>query len=158
MELKKKKVYKLIREELKKLSSELNFSCEGCKSNCCEGPPEDLPLLKEDFKLLKENNCDLSGINVKFENEKYQFARLRRGPENLCYYFDMRSKRCKIHNYKPIICLSFPFTCDLSKIELKLFLNYACEWVRAKEKFGEQIVQNEIVKRIDSLIELYHKT
>ncbi len=157
MSLKKKQGYKLIREELKKLSSELNFSCEGCKNNCCEGPPEDLPLLKEDFKPLKENKCNLSGIYIKFENEKYQFAHLKRGPENLCYYFDMRSKRGKIHNHKPIICLSLSFTCDLSKVGLKLFLNYACEWVRAKIKFGESMVQNKIVKRIDSLIELYHK-
>ena len=60
-------------------------------------------ISKEDLLKVIRLNLEILGYKfdlefIKFEDSKYK-----------CYYYDENNKSCKIHQYKPIVCLTYPF-------------------------------------------------
>lgn len=158
MENKRFKLYLDLRKKIKQYQHFVRFKCLRCIDGCCEHNIEKIPILKEDVKLLKSKGTDLDGIRS-FNNSAYSLQ--RNNTLSHCYYLDKENHACTIHKYKPIYCLSYPFTFKLKEVQYLgkivddynkiLFPNPYCAWIKACDK--DINFDNEIAREIRNLID-----
>ncbi len=77
---------------------------------------------------MKKNNIDLNGLDI--THKKYEEFNLKEKETNYeCYYRD-EVKGCKIHMFKPIFCLSWPFILNLNTFFDTFKLHYNCKNIK----------------------------
>jgi Fe-S-cluster containining protein len=52
-----------------------------------------------------------------------------------CYYYDVKEKRCKIHQYKPLVCETFPIRVQNNEKRVGILFCEDCKFI--EEKCGE---------------------
>lgn len=151
------KIYLELRQKMQQYQEEVGFECLQCEYGCCKRNIERIPILREDITLLKRENIDLAGVKS-FNFDAYC---LRRDPSmNHCYYFNQETQACTIHNYKPLYCLSYPFSFKIKNVHYLgkivdnynevLFPNPFCTWI--KENGKPTNLENSLGKMIRKLI------
>ncbi len=85
--------------------------CESCNSNCCKNARP--PLSQKRINLIKEYLA-INDIKIRrpFEKRTYFFPRV--DSEDYCIFFDLKTKKCKIHLCKPETCIAGPITFDIN--------------------------------------------
>lgn len=151
-------LYLELRTKIQQYQTEIGFKCLRCDYGCCERNIEQIPILPHDVRLMKIKECDLRGIN-EFGTSGYS---LRRDTTlSHCYYYNTTKQACMIHDWKPLYCLSFPFTFKYREVHYLgkiidnynelLFPNPFCTWIKQKE--DNLLVENHLAKEIRSLID-----
>ena len=108
MDKTKMDLYESMRKEIDLLKEMDGFKCYRCGS-CCHGPSN--PLTGLDVEYMMEKGVDLIGI--KCEGNEYYIRRELRLIDHCCYYFNKKSKLCKIHPYNPMICYTYPLVVNV---------------------------------------------
>lgn len=126
------------------------FTCPpGCPADCCYFTrPEESPLVFEDEKRRLEEEARKRGVELTFEeagsaNGTRIYRWVIRG---WCPFFDRRSRRCTIHDRKPLACRMFPL---ILRRDGAVEVSQACVWVRLNKpsSIEEFPAELEAVKR-----------
>jgi len=151
-------LYLELRSKIQQYQTEIGFKCLRCDYGCCERNIERIPILPYDIKLMKREDIDLNGIR-QFGSSGYSLR--REATLNHCYYYNKPNQACRVHNCKPIYCLSFPFPFKFRAVHYLgrvindynelLFPNPYCTWIKQNEDYVS--VENQSAEDIRRLIE-----
>ena len=151
-------LYLQVRRKITQLQEQVHFECKRCKDTCCSGNVDRFPLLQEDLNLLKRNRMSVEGIKMYETGQMH----LRRGKHTRdCHYYDLQGRACRIHGFKPLFCLSYPFNFDYGDIKLLqasveevrdvFFPNPSCKWV--KENSAGNDLDEELLSELKRLFQ-----
>ncbi|WP_167828120.1 YkgJ family cysteine cluster protein [Thermoproteus tenax] len=108
------------------------FECPiGCPADCCRfESEEEMPtIFHEEMVRLKEE-AERRGLKLSFKRlgevngvEIYRWI-----IDGWCPFFDRKSRKCTIHEKKPLACKMFPLVLDVKTGNV--FLSENCLWVR----------------------------
>ena len=87
----------------------LRFKCTGC-GNCCTGAPGFVWVNKQEV----ENLAEFLGLNVEeFESRYVRAVGVRKSlveyENGDCVFFNNRTRKCSVYEYRPRQCRSWPF-------------------------------------------------
>lgn len=127
------------------LSLTKRFKCKNC-GVCCFSDP--IVIYQEDIvHISKHLKKPIETIKRKYTKPcpghkgMYTFKKT-----NPCYFYDITSKKCKIYNDRPIVCIGFPYNIkDIN--EGTIILPDTCEG--SLEMLNEPEKNNKILKEID---------
>lgn len=80
------------------------MECEDCGKCCMD--VDAIMLLPSDYKKLKRVDKNIDN-KLKYVSDIYY---LMPDEHNVCIYFDRATKRCTIHENRPKVCKSYPFS------------------------------------------------
>jgi len=103
----------------------LRFECYHCIHCCFFSTPVDYPVvLGEEVSRLKEL-ASKRGILLNFMQVTSDFYLWI--IDGFCPFYDLRRRRCTIHELKPISCKMFPLLINIKTGEVSV--SSACDWV-----------------------------
>ncbi|MBP1448574.1 MAG: YkgJ family cysteine cluster protein [Thermoproteus sp.] len=108
------------------------FECPvGCPADCCYfKSEEENPTAFYDEVLRLRREAEKRGLSLEFkELGEINGARIYRWIiRGWCPFFDKISRRCTIHQEKPLACRMFPLVLDVKNGNV--YLSENCLWVR----------------------------
>lgn len=135
----KLKRYEEMRREIDLIKEKDNFKCQKC-GLCCSGLFDLLSDL--DLEYMKEKEVDLTGITVDSCNIRLKTIDCQ------CYYYNKKTKKCKIHPYNPMLCHTYPFVANIDTNEF--YFKYC---VRERER-RKDLVTDEMRTLLGKLLHL----
>lgn len=108
------------------------FECPvGCPADCCYFESEDqAPTVFYDEMLRLKEEAAKRGISLSFkELGEFNGVKIYRWVlRGWCPFFDKKSRKCIIHDRKPLACKMFPLVLDLKSGDI--YLSENCLWVK----------------------------
>ena len=107
------------------MARSMRFKCFNCTHCCFFTTPNDYPiLLKEETERLTEL-ARKYGVKVRFKslNNKFYLWVI----DGFCPFYDIKNRRCRIHEDKPLSCKMFPLLLNIRTGEVSVSL--MCDWV-----------------------------
>ncbi len=108
------------------------FECPiGCPADCCYFSDEgQTPTVFRDEMLRLEEEASRRGLSLSFkELGEFNGVKIYRWIiKGWCPFFDRSSRRCVIHDRKPLACKMFPLVLDPNTGNI--YLSENCIWVR----------------------------
>lgn len=154
-------MYDLVKEKVDILFDDIEFECQRCLKSCCYfSEPEyrnkqlGIQFYKEDYELLKTANGDLNGFIIHDHfNTKINFDlqgnmdygvvdMLKKDDKFQCYYFDGNEKECKIHRYKPLVCLLHPFRFYKHPKDLEIIIYDSCIFIKNNTDLSTKLINS----------------
>lgn len=88
-------------------------ACEKCGGKCCTGESGSIFVSKEELKILRQYlGLDEQEFALKFLKKvgfKMSFKEVKFEDGYACIFFDQVKRNCKIYEYRPSQCRTFPF-------------------------------------------------
>lgn len=108
------------------------FECPiGCPADCCyfSSEEEDPTVFPEEVARLKEE-AKRRGLSLEFkELGEVNGVRIYRWViKGWCPFFDKKTRKCSIHEKKPLACRMFPLVLDVKTGNI--YLSENCLWVK----------------------------
>ncbi|MEL9990772.1 MAG: YkgJ family cysteine cluster protein [Thermoproteus sp.] len=108
------------------------FECPiGCPADCCYFETEEqTPTVFHEEMLRLSQEASKRGLEVKFkELGEINGVKIYRWIiTGWCPFFDKKSRRCTIHERKPLACKMFPLILDVKSGNI--YLSENCIWVK----------------------------
>lgn len=140
------------------LHSQTQKDCENCRKKCCSTEP--VFLTQYDIKRINKKTALLES---KFVIEKVGYEKnikLMRYKKGTCIFFDKKSGKCKIYEFRPLDCQLFPLDIDLRNGKYFLIFYNHCDLkdIPLKELKKEiQFAKSEIIPLLKSNLKEYAK-
>lgn len=132
----------------------IKFKCYRCIHCCFFVTPNDYPvLLKEEVNRLR-NLAKKYNVNVTFKkiNDIFYMWVIN----GFCPFYDVKERRCLIHNEKPLSCKIFPLLLNIKTREISASM--MCDWVAKNIKVITNLNLQEVFPdEVKALIELYKR-
>lgn len=110
----------------------MSFECPvGCPADCCYFESEDQnPTVFYDELIKLREEASRRGLALEFrELGEFNGVRIYRWVlRGWCPFFDKKSRKCTIHDKKPLACKMFPLVLDLKSSNI--YLSENCLWVK----------------------------
>ena len=121
------------------------FECLFCDHCCFFKEDYEMPTVYPWEKRLLEEEAEKRGLHLEFEpltvyrdrEGRCAIAMYRWVIRGYCPFFDRETKKCTIHESKPLACRMYPLLVELPSG--KLMLSGKCDWVR-REKGVERLL------------------
>ena len=112
------------------------FRCLFCEHCCYFSSPVEYPTVFPREKRLLEEIAERRGVRVRFEpllvfrdrDGRCVVGLYRWVVPGFCPFFDRGSKRCTIHEVKPLACRMYPLIVEMPSG--RLMVSGKCDWVR----------------------------
>lgn len=101
------------------------FRCYNCIHCCFFVRTEETPLVLEDEITSLNLEALKRGIKLEFIRLDDKFFRWV--ISGFCPFYDVRSRRCSIHDVKPLSCKMFPLLLNIKTRDIHV--STACDWV-----------------------------
>ncbi len=132
------------------------FECLFCERCCYFEEPVEMPTVFPKEKRLLEELAEQRGVSLEFEpllvfqdgDGRCAVALYRWVIRGFCPFFDRETRRCTIHESKPLACRMYPLLLEVNTG--KLMVSGKCEWVR---RMGRRLIdrlnaQPQLIPRV----------
>jgi len=94
----------------------LKNKCSNCNGVCCK--IDGVYLTKEDVKILKEQNIDLTDKVKKSELDRFIY-KLKKDKNGWCVFYQKnKGKHCSIYNFRSQVCKNYSIgRCSMKRIK-----------------------------------------
>jgi len=117
----------LYREDLNQMEKN-NVDMKGCICTMVAYDKRDgTMVIDEALNKLKEKALGFFGY------EKF-LRMITIEKNNYCNFYDRNTKKCKVHNFKPLICFTYPFTIENTVDSVGISIQPKCKFIQEKIK------------------------
>jgi len=130
------------------------FKCYRCIHCCFFVSPNDYPILLKEEVIKLRSLAKKYKVNLNFKKIDSNFYLWI--IDGFCPFYDVKKRRCLIHDEKPLSCKMFPLLLNIRTREVSASM--LCDWVAKNINIIANLnLKNVFPNEIEALIELYKK-